>query len=101
MGTRLDLQTLLESIPGVTEVYFQPPASISMTYPCIVYVWSDISPDYANNKPYRLSNEYTLTIMDRNPDSVIVSEVASLQSSRFIRSYKADGLNHYVFRLIF
>ena len=82
MGTRLELQTLLEGLPDVSAVYFQPPASIKMTYPCIVYDLSDISPDYANNKPYRLTNEYSLTIIDKNPDSSIVKTVAMLPTCR-------------------
>ena len=37
MGTRIELQLKLEEILGSRHVYFQPPASIKMTYPAIVY----------------------------------------------------------------
>jgi len=101
MGSRLELQTLLSAIPGVSAVYFQPPATISMTYPCIVYDLSDIDVKHANNKPYILTKEYTLTVIDKDPDTAIIFEIIKLPSSEFNRFFAADGLNHYVFTLNF
>ena len=37
---RSDFQTVLESIPGVEKVYFQPPESVKLVYPCILYEYS-------------------------------------------------------------
>ena len=34
---RLELQDLLETVLGSQYVYFQPPATLRMRYPCIVY----------------------------------------------------------------
>ena len=49
MDRRLKLQTLLESIKGVSKVYFQPPETVKMSYPCIVYLLDADKGLHANN----------------------------------------------------
>jgi hypothetical protein len=99
MGSRADLHDILSAIPGVAAVYFQPPASVSLTYPCIIYDLTDISLKHADNLPYMSTNEYTLTLIDKNPDSSIKLEISKLRGIRFSRYFGSDGLNHYVFTL--
>ena len=101
MGLRLDLQTLLEDLLSSENVYFQPPANVQMQYPCIVYKRDDISTAFAGNLPYRLTKRYLVTVIDRNPDSVIPDKVASLPMCLFNRSFAKDGLNQDVFILYF
>lgn len=101
MGTRLDLQTMLENVLGSRNVYFQPPASISMKYPAIVYSRNRIDSRYANNAVYKQDVSYSLTVIDKNPDSEIVTKVSKLPKCRFDRHYKADNLNHDVFTIYF
>jgi hypothetical protein len=101
MDRRLQLQTLLSSIPGVTKAYFQPPPSLSMTYPCIVYERDSASTQHANNLPYRNMKRYQVTVLDYDPDSEIVDELAKLPSSTFSRHFTADKLNHDVYTLYF
>lgn len=101
MGSRLDLQTLLETLLGSEFVYFQPPPGFQMTYPCITYQRSDIRIDHANNNPYRLKKEYTITVIDSNPDSIIPDKVANLQTSRFDRHFTMDNLNHDIFTIFY
>jgi len=91
----------LESIAGVTNVYFQPPPSFQMSYPCIVYERSRILTEFAGNSPYKHDKKYTLTVMDENPDSVIPDAVSNLPRCSHDRSFKADQLNHDVFTLIY
>ena len=47
MASRLDLQTFLEEILESRNVYFQPPESVKMKYPAIVYALDDIENVYA------------------------------------------------------
>jgi hypothetical protein len=101
MDRRLQLQALLANIPGVTKAYFQPPPSLSMTYPCIVYERDDASTQYANNLPYRNMQRYQVTILDYDPDSQILNGVAALPTARFSRHFTADKLNHDVYTLYF
>ena len=79
MGSRLDLQTRLESIPGVRKVYFQPPESIKIDYPCIIYERSRINTKFADNLHYIDKTGYTVTVIDRNPDSAIPAYVGQFE----------------------
>lgn len=101
MGDRLDLQTLLEAIPGVSKVYFQPPSSVTMVYPCIVYQRNNLDIKHANNNPYSHTKGYSITVIDKNPDSDIPDFVSKLQTAFFDRRYVADNLYHDVFSIYF
>ena len=101
MATRLELQTLLEAVPGVKKVYFQPPASVSMEYPAIVYSRDNVDTKYADNSPYSQRKRYQVMVIERDPDSLIPDLVAQLPLCRFSRSYTASNLHHDVYTLYF
>ena len=101
MGQRLDLQAILEALLGSGNVYFQPPATVQMQYPSIVYRRDDIDTEFAGNQPYRLTKRYQVTVISRDPDSIIPGKVAELPTCTFDRFYVADQLNHDVFKLYF
>ncbi len=101
MPSRLELQTLLEEILGSRNVYFQPPESVKMKYPAIVYGLEDIKNTFANDRVYLSKRKYLITVIDEDPDSPIVGRVASLPSCRFNRHFESDNLNHDVFILEF
>lgn len=99
MGRRLDLQQMLESIPGVNKAYYQKPSNVNMEYPAIIYEIEGIDNSFADNENYMQKRKYQVMVVDSNPDSEIVDTVSKLQKCRFNRHYKADNLNHYVFTL--
>lgn len=102
MDQRLELQQLLESLlPAGSKAYFQPPASVQLVYPCIIYQRDYATTDFADNKPYRYRKRYQVTVIDRDPDSVIPDKVAELPLCVFNRHFKADNLNHDVFQIFF
>ncbi len=101
MANRLDLQTLLEEILGTRNVYFQPPESVKMNYPAIVYGLDDIQNNHADDGVYLLHKCYSVTLIDKNPDSSFVDTIAKLRICRFDRHFKSENLNHWVFSLYF
>ena len=102
MNNRLQLQTLLESLIGSRNVYFQPPESLKLKYPCIIYTRrSDEKTLYANNTPYQHYDVYNLTVVDKNPDSDLFDKVAYLPMCSCTRRYIANNLNHGVFRIYY
>lgn len=101
MASRLDLHRILESIPGVKKAYFQPPESVKLVYPCIIYNISRISSDYADNKKYFNRTSYSLTVIDRDPDSKIPAELLKLDFCTFDRFFVSDNLNHFVLTIYF
>lgn len=101
MASRLKLQTMLEELLESRNVYFQPPASIKMNYPAIVYNRNNIDRKHADNLPYTQFTSYEIIVIDRNPDSEIVQKISALPKCRFDRHYASDNLNHDVFTLYF
>jgi len=99
MGQRLQLHEVFADILETDNVYFQPPNNLKMQYPCIVYNLDDIDAEFADNTPYALTKRYSVTIIDRNPDTLLVKKIASLPMCIFNRFFTADNLNHYVFLL--
>lgn len=98
---REELQVILEDILDSEAVYFQPPPSFKMTYPCIVYQHRDEQVKFAGNRRYMTKKLYQVTVIDRNPDSLIPDTIAELPFCGMDRRYVADGLNHVVFNLYF
>jgi hypothetical protein len=101
MAQRLELQALLIEILGTEHVYFQPPPTLQMEYPCIVYQRDYLLINHADDKPYKRTKRYQVTIIDRNPDSDVPDKVAALPLCVFDRFYTADNLNHDVYKLFF
>jgi len=101
MGTRAGLQTLLETVLGSRNVYFQPPPTLEMKYPCIVYNLDNMNTKFADNNPYRIEKRYSLTIIDKDPDSLIPDKIALLQKCMFDRHFVTDNLNHNIFIIFF
>ena len=101
MAQRLELQTLLRGLLGSSNVYFQPPPSKQIEYPCIVYARSDEEVDHADNVPYNRRMRYQVTVIDANPDSDIPAKIGALPLCSFDRHYTADNLNHDVYQLFF
>jgi len=101
MAQRLDLQALLIDLLGSGNVYFQPPASVAMKYPCIVYNRDHIDISHADNEPFKHQKRYQITVIDPDPDSDIPDKVANLPRVAFNRSFTTDNLHHDVFTLFF
>ncbi len=98
---RLELHEMLCGILESRNVYFQPPESIKMKYPAIVYSRSDIRNTFADDSVYKQSNVYQITVIDKNPDSNIVEKISSLPACRYDRHFATDHLNHDVFYIYY
>lgn len=99
MNSRLELHTVLTSF--VDNVYFQPPETMQLTYPAIVYTMSDIRNTFASDEVYKQSHFYELTVIDKSPTSEIVEKVSRLPKVKFNRHFKSDNLNHYIFTIYY
>lgn len=98
-SSRLELQAILETI--TEHVYFQAPSTDKMQYPCIKFHPDGSRTEHANNRLYKHTKRYQVTVIDRNPDSQLPDQVIELPLSSFDRFFTADNLNHYVFTLFF
>lgn len=99
--SRVSLHEKLEELLGSEAVYYQPPASVKLSYPAIIYTRNRIQNRHANNEVYGQNISYTVTVIDRNPDSEIVQKVSLLPMCVHDRHYVAENLNHDVFTLYY
>lgn len=101
MNRREELHEILCEALGSRNVYFQPPESIKMKYPAIVYSRDDIDNSFANDSVYMQSLAYSVTVIDSDPDSEIVAKVSRLPRCQYDRHYKTDNLNHDMFTIYY
>ena len=95
--SRLDLSAKLHEI--CDHVYFQPPETVRLTYPCIIYERRTGDTVYADDLPYRFTYCYTITYIDPDPDSEVPLQIAALPMCKMDRCFTSDNLNHTVFVL--
>lgn len=101
LSRRLELDAVLRDLLGEnsSNCYFQPPESVKLKYPCIVYHRNSANTIYADNKAYRFIPGYTMTIISKDPDEEMVAKAANLPKCRFDRHFTKDNLNHDVFTI--
>ncbi len=95
MDRRVVLHSILKDI--TPNVYYQSPGNVLMTYPAILYSRRTIKSQFADNTKHVMTNSYTVTAIDRSPDSPMIKKILALPMSTHAQSYVADGLYHEVF----
>jgi len=101
MDKRLELHSILVSLLGSSNVYYQPPSSILLQYPCIVYKRDSVDISYADDKGYNSKVRYSVTIIDLDPDSEIYTRVLALPLSSYNRHFVSENLNHDVITIYY
>lgn len=99
MTKRVELQAKLEELLGNKRVYYQPPESLKMEYPCIRYTKSNIVSTHADNVKYINTTAYDIMVIDRLPDNAVIEKILELPLTSFDRHYTSDNLNHDVIRI--
>lgn len=102
MARRLEFHEKLVEVLGSRSCYFNPPETSKLKYPCIVYSRDNGDSKYANDRMYRYFINYTITIIDRDPDSVIWERIMeAFELCQFERFFVSDELNHWVLRIYY
>ena len=99
--TRVDLDRLLRTTLGSTNVYFDPPESFKLKYPCVVYSYESNAEFHADDSTYHRRKRYSMTYITKNADDPKADEFADLRYCKLSRAYTADGLWHYAFELYY
>lgn len=98
--SRLQIQERLEAISDELHVYYQPPASVRLAYPAIVYKLNDIDQAWADDYLYKKDRSYMLTLIYYDPDTDLVEKLLwAFPKLRFDRTYTSDNLYHCVYVL--
>lgn len=102
LDRRLNLQKEFEEILGTKNVYFQPPPSIKLKFPCIVYNLSTLMKLSADNKTYKLHDRYQVTYITKDPDDTLIEDLMyKFELISFSRHFTSDNLNHYIYDLYY
>ena len=96
--SRLELHSMLEEFLGSSNVYFQPPESIKMDYPAIIYDVYRVNQRFASDKQYLGYPGWSVTVVDRNKEVDWISDALETFAYCSVeRVYVADNLAHYAF----
>ena len=101
--TRMDLQSALVGVVGEGRVFYEPPETLKLTYPCIVYNLARMHTVGADNRSnYIRYDSYTVTLITHDPevtrsDEHLVEKLIGIGHIVFDRQFVSDNLHHYVF----
>ena len=95
------MQTKLEELFESKNVYYQPPESLKIKYPAIVYSRSRINKRSADDTSYITTNCYELTVIDKRPDNEVINKLLTLPMCSHSSHFISDGLNHDVLTLYY
>lgn len=101
MDRRSELHAKLCDLLGSRHVYFQPPETVKLIFPCIIYNLDNIHIRHADDKGYLGKKRYAVTIISKDPDFSIVDELAMWPLCTFSRFFTVDNLNHWTFDLYY
>lgn len=99
---RLRLDSKLRDILGNNHTYFQPPESVKLEYPAIIYEFDNRDPSYADNLEYLFGYRFNVIHVHHDPDVEVMNEMrTAFTYSRFDRRYVADNLYHDVYTIYY
>lgn len=102
MDKRLTLHAELIRILGSNNVYFQPPESLKMKYPCIRYKKARPRINHADDIRYFKKDHYELTVIDTNPDTDIADKITdNFKFCSIERYYNSNNLTHIALDLYY
>jgi len=99
-----DLRDQLYLIHDTENVYYDPPESISMEYPCFRFELNNLDVKHADNKAYSKKLRWAVTYITRDVEEIEQVSDEMLEHFKYCNfdtSFRADNLEHAVFNLYF
>ena len=105
MANKLKWEQIRDILYTITEnVYYDPPTSIQMKFPCFRFTMNNTDSKYADNLSYLRTKRWAITFITRDVeelDDVINQMLIKFKYCTHETTFKADNLNHAVFNLYF
>lgn len=98
---RVKLHHVLEDIISSRHVYFQPPESVKLEYPCIVYNLAKVPVQHADNTVYLMNPKYVIRYISKGPDDRTKLLLVQSLGVPIIQTYAQNGLYHYIYELYY
>lgn len=100
MASSLDLQKEFQTL--CKNVYFQPPESVKLSYPCIVYKRTTGDTRFADNAKFSYIPGYDVVVIDTDPDRKLAMDVyMHFAYCREGVPYVSNNLYHNPFTIYF
>lgn len=96
---RKELSKILHDI--CDNVYFQPPESVRLVYPCIIYSLSSENIKHASDSNYIFYNQYSIQLISKTSEPIQMEKLRSLSLCSMNRVFIADNLYHYNYTIYF
>ena len=98
--SRVELHHKLEAILGSKNVYFDPPESFKLSYPCIVYYLEGYEDWPADNAVYHRLRRYSMTFITTDSEDPIAEELQNLRYCNLNRApFAASDLFHFPYTI--
>lgn len=95
MASRFNLHEIFVSVLGSRNVYYQPPESVQLKYPCIIYEKEGNHSLKADNQKYVGRKRYSVTVISRDPDNDLADRLEeTFDYCSFDRRFIRDNLYH-------
>lgn len=102
MRSRLEFDEELRELIGNGNVYYQPPESIKMKFPCIRYKMVDVNIKRADDLAYHKTPCYEVTVISKDPDFFVFEEIIDrFPMCRVGRPFYYDNLNHRTYTIYY
>lgn len=99
---RTELHKQLVDLLGRPNVYYQPPETIKLSYPCIIYSYDGDDAIYADDQYYKITKKYTVTVITSDADSDLQDRIKRhFKYCKFNRKFISDNLYHFVLQLLY
>lgn len=99
--TRLEMHEIFCDILGSRNAYFDPPESIKLNYPAIVYNLSNIQSTFANNDLYRYNNALSVTYITKSPEDPVFWKLLKIPMCKLERTFTVDNLHHATYTIFY
>lgn len=87
---------------GIKKVLFQPPPSVQLEYPAIIYTTKSTYTTNADNKVYTGHRFYQIELIDPDPDTPFIDKLLEMfPMIKHVNNFKTSNLNHDVFDLYY
>lgn len=95
---RLKLHNKLVGLVGPkVRVYYQPPDGIQLSYPCVIYEFSGITTDWADNLAYKKVRNYSITVITQDPDDELPEKIyEAFSGASYDQTLLNDNLYHHI-----
>lgn len=98
---RMTLQEILQNfqmeVDETPHVYFDPPETVKMSYPCFIYHFEGYEQLNGNDERYLESERYSVRYVTKTADALLPKLIRELPRVSFERHYTAENLHHYMF----